>query len=219
MAKKSKKKRSKKDDSKIKVQNPANKTGLRIDKGSRHCKILDENDEVVFRTTNLRDAEAYMELVEENERLRHLLESRGIAPHRIYLLADDEKMRGKVNQGDDVAASEVVIVAKSGDGIVVRHLEDGREEIVDLDEIERIEGGIYLQASEPTDEVIQVVARIHREQEEDSFIGAWRTEDTIEDVIDEWSKTGERPGSEYRVKIVESEADILVLHGEISLED
>ena len=71
---------------------------LTIRRDSRHYKIYDTNTgEVVLKTTNIRDAEHYLELVEENDRLQRLLDARGIAPHRIYLLATDESKRGRVN--------------------------------------------------------------------------------------------------------------------------
>lgn len=139
--------------------------GLMIKRGKRHCKIVNVNDEedVLFRTTNLRDAEHYLSLIEERDRLLTLLESRGVAPHRIYLLAIDEAKRGRVND-EQVAAVEVVIVAKADDSaVVVRHLSDGREEIVDLEELEPIDGGSYLQGPDVTDESVHVVLRYDRE--------------------------------------------------------
>ena len=74
--------------------------GLAIKRGKRHCKIVDTNNknEVVFRTTNLRDAEHYLDLIEERDRLQTLLDARGIAPHRIYLLALDETIVHPISQ-------------------------------------------------------------------------------------------------------------------------
>ena len=94
--------------------------GLAIKRGKRHCKIVDTNNknEVIFRTTNLRDAEHYLDLIEERDRLQTLLDARGIAPHRIYLLALDETKRGRVN-AEKVPAAEVVIVAKADDYVDV----------------------------------------------------------------------------------------------------
>lgn len=193
------------------------KTGLEIDKGKRHCKILDQDGEVVFRTTNLRDAEHYLELVEENQRLRSLLDSRGIAPHRIYLLAHDEEKRGKVNL-ENVPANEVVIVAKADDGVVVRHLHDGREEIVDLEEIEPIEGGSYLQASEILDETIHLVIRYDRE-DESVKVASFKEKDNADDLYSFWGKSEETPGQEYDASLGQSEGDVYLYRAEASIDD
>ncbi len=195
----------------------ATKKGLEIDKGKRHCKIVDKDGEVVFRTTNLRDAEHYLELVEENERLQRLLESRGMAPHRIYLIAHDEDKRGRVNL-ENVPASEVVIVAKADDGVVVRHLNDGREEIVDLEEIEPIEGGSYLQASEILDETVHVVIRYDREDEQ-AMVAAFHEKENADDLYSFWSKSEEAPGQEYAATLSQSEGDIFLYRAEASLDD
>jgi len=191
--------------------------GLEIDKGKRHCKILDADGETVFRTTNLRDAEHYLELVEEVERLQMLLDSRGIAPHRIYLLAADEEKRGRVNL-DHAAANEVVIVAKAGDGVVVRHLDDGKEEIVDLDELEPIEGGSYLQASEATEETAHIIVRIDRE-EESCFVGAFAEKDGADNLLAHWNKIEETPGSEYSAVLANAEGDLLMFKAEAIIEE
>jgi len=191
--------------------------GLKIEKGKRHCKIVDRDGEVVFRTTNLRDAEHYMELVEENERLQYLLDARGMAPHRIYLLAIDEDKRGRVNL-EKAPASEVVIVAKADDGLVVRHLSDGREEIVDLEEIEPIEGGSYLQASEISDETINVIIRYDREAES-AAIAAFHEKENATDLLDEWVKAEEGPGTEYAATLAHSQGDVLIFRAEASIDD
>lgn len=191
--------------------------GLTILRGKRHCKIVDENNEVVFRTTNVRDAEQYLELMEENDRLQKLLESRGIAPHRIYLLPRDEALRGRVDMSELVPSSEVVIVAKAEDGVVVRHLEDGREEIVDMDELEAIEGGSYLQGPEVTDETVHVLLRFDRETEIAHMI-AFRSPDQIETLLPEWGGE-EPPGSEYVAALTVAESDILLYRAEVSIED
>lgn len=193
------------------------KRGLQIEKGARHCKIIDRDGEVVFRTTNLRDAEHYLELVEENERLLHLLETRGMAPHRIYLLAKDEDKRGRVNL-EKAPAAEVVIVAKADDGIVVRHLGDGREEIVDLEEIEPIEGGSYLQASEISDETINIIIRYDREAES-AAIAAFHEKDNAGDLFDDWTKAEEGPGGEYAATLAHSHGDVLIFRAEASIDD
>ncbi len=193
------------------------KRGLKIEKGKRHCKIVDREGEVAFRTTNLRDAEHYLELVEENERLQHLLEARGMAPHRIYLLAIDEDKRGRVNL-EKAAASEVVIVAKADDGVVIRHLDDGREEIVDLEEIEPIEGGSYLQASEILDETVHVIIRYDREAESAS-IAAFHEKDNASDLLDDWTKAEEGPGSEYAAALTQTQGDVHFFRAEASVDD
>lgn len=194
-----------------------NRKGLVIEKGARHCKILDPEGEVVFRTTNLRDAEHYLELIEEIERLQLLLESRGIAPHRIYLLAADEDKRGRVNL-DHAAANEVVIVAKADDGVVVRHLDDGREEIVDLDELEPIEGGSYLQASEATEETAHIIMRFDRE-EESAFVGAFNEKEGADNLLSHWNKIEETPGSEYSAVLANLEGDLLMFKAEVIIEE
>ena len=193
--------------------------GLTIERGKRHCKIVDEEGEVAFRTTNLRDARKYLRLLKDRDRLETLLESRGIAPHRIYLLAADEEKRGRVNL-DGVPAIEVVIVAKSEDGgIVVRHLEDGKEEIVDIEEIEAIEGGPYLRASEVQDEVMHVVMRFNRESEEGAHVAVFRTENTAEDIADFWESAEEPPGTEYAASMETSEGDALIYRASVIIED
>lgn len=193
------------------------KKGLKIEKGKRHCKIVDRDGEVVFRTTNLRDAEHYLELVEEVERCEQLLDSRGMAPHRIYLLAHDEDKRGRANL-EKAPASEVVIVAKADDGLVVRHLSDGREEIVDIEEIEPIEGGSYLQASDITDEAVHVVMRYDRESEA-VHVAAFKEADSAQDIVDFWTKLEEAPGSEYNASVAFSEGDIAIFRAEASVDD
>lgn len=193
--------------------------GLLIKRGKRHCKIVDttNKDEVIFRTTNLRDAEHYLSLVEERDRLMTLLDARGMAPHRIYLLAVDETKRGRVN-ADQVAAVEVVIVAKADDAaVVVRHLNDGREEIVDLEELEPIDGGSYLQGPDVTDESVHVVLRYDRESESAS-VAAMRDATTAAELVTKWSGP-EGPGSEYATSVVVAEGDIVVYQAEVSIED
>lgn len=192
--------------------------GLMVERGKRHCKIVDDQGEVVFRTTNLRDARKYLKILQERDHLQMLLESRGIAPHRIYLLAADEDKRGRVNL-EGVAASEVVIVAKSEDGgLVVRHLNDGKEEIVDVEELEPIEGGPYLRASEVQDEVMHVALRFNRENE-GAHIALFRASDTAQDQIEEWKTGEEAPGSEYEAFVESSEGDLLIFRAEVIVED
>lgn len=193
--------------------------GLAIKRGKRHCKIVDTNNknEVVFRTTNLRDAEHYLDLIEERDRLQTLLDARGIAPHRIYLLAIDESKRGRVNS-EKVPASEVVIVAKADDdAVVVRYLDDGHEEIVDLEELEPIDGGSYLQGPEVTDESVYVLVRFDREN--DSLaVAVAREEEGISGLVGNW--TGEEaPGSEYAAALEQSAGEVLLFKAEASIED
>ncbi len=198
--------------------------GLTIEKGKRHSKIVDEEGEVAFRTTNLRDARKYLRLLKERDQLQQLLESRGIAPHRIYLLAADEDKRGQVNL-KGVPAKEVVIVAKTdGGGLVVRHLEDGKEEIVDAEELEAIEGGSYLRASEVQDETMHVLMRVQRvydEEGEDTIahVALYRSEEMADEVADFWEGDVEFPGSEYEASLETDERDVLVYRADIIVED
>ena len=194
--------------------------GLTIERGKRHSKIVDEKGEVAFRTTNLRDARKYLRLLKERDNLEKLLESRGIAPHRIYLLAADEEKRGRVNQ-EELAAHEVVIIAKTDDGgLVVRHLEDGREEIVDPEELEPIEGGSYLRASEVQDQILHVVVRFNREDEEEgAHVAVHRSEDMAEEIAEYWAEETELPGSEYEASLESSENGIMLYIAESIVED
>lgn len=198
--------------------------GLTIEKGKRHTKIVDEEGDVAFRTTNLRDARKYLRLLKERDQLQQLLESRGIAPHRIYLLAADEEKRGLVNM-EGVPAKEVVIVAKSDDaGLVVRHLEDGKEEIVDPEELEAIEGGSYLRASEVQDETMHALMRVQRiydEEGEDTVvhIALYRSEEMADEVADFWEGDEEMPGSEYKASQETDERGILVYRADVIVED
>ena len=122
---------------------------------------------------------------------------------------------GRVNL-EGVPASEVVIVAKADDALVVRHLSDGREEIVDNEELEPIEGGSYLQGPEVTEESVNVVLRYDRDKETAS-IAALRTTDNIDDLVSSWM--GEAPGSEYALELAQTEGDVLVYRAEASIED
>lgn len=207
--------------------------GLRIESGSRHYRIKNEDDEIVFRTTNLRDAETYLDLKERNDRLQRLLSARGIAPHRIYLLSEDENHRGDAASGKHLA-NEVVIVAKADDAeaVVVRHLEDGREEIVDLEELEPIRGGVYLQASEMQEALAHVVVRVPRdydpEAEEDDeteqpqvTVGAGVDEEIAERFVDDWLNLEEEqpPESRYNAVLAEATEDALIFRAEAEVEE
>ncbi|MBA2662411.1 MAG: hypothetical protein H0U74_08970 [Bradymonadaceae bacterium] len=191
---------------------------LTIERGQRHCKIVDEEDNVVFRTTNVRDAQDYLALIEEIDRLQRLLDARGMAPHRIYLLASDEDKRGRVNF-ENVPAKEVVIVAKAeNDSVVVRYLDDGKEEIVDLEEIEPIEGGSYLQGSDVQDEAVHVVMRFDRDNES-ATLAVFRSVENADELASEWQHGEEAPGTEYGLTLVHSEGDILLYRSDSSIED
>jgi len=206
--------------------------GLRIESGSRHYRIKNEEDEIVFRTTNLRDAETYLDLVEKNDRLERLLEARGIAPHRIYLLSEEEENRGQATSGKHLA-SEVVIVAKADDreAVVVRHLDDGREEIVDLEELESIRGGVYLQASEMEEAMAHVVVRFPRdydpEAEDDDeeanrvTVAAGSDEETAEQFVDDWLNLEEdqTPDSRYTAVLAEETEDALIFRAEAEVQE
>lgn len=192
--------------------------GLTIDKGQRHCRVLDQNGKTVFKATSVKDAEHYVELRDELLNLRMLLESRGIAPHRIYLLAHDEEKRGRVYL-DNAPASEVVITAKSGDGVVIKHLHDGREEIVDLDELEAIHGGAYLRASEIHDEAVHVVVRFDREEDSYISVGVFREKDNADDLLEVWQRAADLPGPEYTVTLAQADGEGQYYRGELSIED
>jgi hypothetical protein len=198
--------------------------GLSIESGSRHYRIEDEEGEVVFRTTNQRDAETYLELKEKVDRQQRLLKARGIAPHRIYLLADEEDKRGH-GVDDRYLASEVVIVAKADDeeAVVVRHLEDGKEEIVDLAELEPIRGGVYLQASQMQEQVVQIISRVPRnldpgedEDVESVSITATTDEDSAETIVDDWLnlEDDEEPESDFTAVLAEATEDELIFRAE-----
>ncbi len=149
---------------------------MKIVKGARHCRIVDNDGEILFRTTNLRDAEAYLALVEENRRLQHLLETRGVAPHRIYILEGGDP--------DD----EIVIVAKAGsEAVVVRHLADGREEVVELDEVKAIpEANYFIGASKPVEE-INISVRYDQDAEV-ALIRAHRSTDSARSLREAWRR-------------------------------
>jgi len=198
--------------------------GLTIESGSRHYRIENEEGEVVFRTTNQRDAETYLDLVEKVDRQQRLLQARGIAPHRIYLLADEEEKRGH-GVDDRYLASEVVIVAKADDeeAVVVRHLEDGKEEIVDLEELEPIRGGVYLQSSEMENKVVQIISRVPRnldpgedEDVESVSITACKDEESAETIVDDWLnlEEDEEPESEFTAVLAEATEDELIFRAE-----
>ena len=112
----------------------------------------------------------------------------------------------------------MVIVAKADDGVVVRHLSEGREEIVDLDELEPIEGGAYLQASEIVEETVNLVVRVDREDESAS-VAAFRSIDEVDTVLNDWVRSEEQPGSEYTAVLTHAEGDVFIFRAEALLED
>lgn len=180
---------------------------LKIHKGARHCRIVDSDGEVIFRTTNLRDAEAYIELLEENRRLHRLIESRGVAPHRIYQL----------DGGDP--ADEIVIVAKgSADSVVVRHLSDGREELVDLDDVMPLEDVDYFISSDAPVEMVHVTMRLDRDAEA-ALIKVHRTKEASRNVELLWRRASYEREKEDEVAPVWSDKDCLVFRDEVVIED
>ncbi len=195
--------------------------GLTIEKKKSSTTIVDEDGEVVFRTTNIGDAQKYLELLKERDEYKTLLESRGIAPHRIYLLASDKSKRGKVNR-EKLPAKEVVIIAKTDMGaLVVRDLDTGKEEIVDPEELEPIEGGSYLRASDVQDEVMHALIRYRQLNEEDRevHLRLFRSEDSAEEYAEYWEAEEEPPGSEYEASQDSSEEGIYVYRADVIVED
>lgn len=195
--------------------------GLTIANAEQGTNIVDENGEVVFQTSNREDAQKYLELLRERDQYQQLLESRGIAPHRIYLLAADKDKRGRVN-AESLPAKEVVIIAKTDLGaLVVRDLETGKEEIVDPEELEPIEGGSYLRASDVQDEVMHALIRYRQLNEEDRevHLRLFRSEDSAEEYAGYWEAEEEAPGSEYEASQDSSEEGIFVYRADVIVED
>gem|GEM_PF-1556282 len=198
--------------------------GLTIERGKRHTKIVDEDGEVVFKTTSLKDARQYLELLEERDRYEKLLDSRGIAPHRIYLLAADEEKRGRAIQ-EGLAAHEVVIMAKTDhNALVIRHLDDGKEEIVDPEELEPIEGGSYLRASDVQDEVLHVLMRFDPGHEDKpAHVALFRDEEMAEEIGEFWwEEIEDLPPEEYEASSEhsnEEERSDIIYTAEIVVED
>ena len=180
---------------------------LKIIKGARHCRIINEKGETVFRTTNQRDAEAYLMLVEENRRLHGLLESRGIAPHRIYLLEHGE------------ANDEVVIVAKaSSDTVVVRHLIDGGEEVVDLDDVKPIPEADYFIGTEKPKEEVQVSVRIDQDNET-AEIQVHRGNDSARSLRESWRRASYEADKASEISPSWSENGCFVFQDTLFIED
>jgi len=180
---------------------------LKIDKGARHVRILDEDGETVFRTTNVRDAERFLELVEENRRLHHLLEARGIAPHRIYRVDGDEHRQ------------EVAIVAKHGaDSVVVRNLADGREDIVDLEDVLPIADVDYHIGSEAPVETVHISVRVDRENEV-AILCANRSFEGARTAEASWRKSTFDVEKADQVPASWTSSDCVIFTEEIVLED
>lgn len=185
----------------------ANLKDLTIIKGARHCRIVDADNEIVFRTTNLRDAEKYLELVEENRRLQHLLEARGVAPHRIYWLDGDE------------SHDEVVIVAKSDtDSVVVRHLHDGHEEVVDLDDVIPVADVDYFIGAEAPMEIIHVSVRYDRDAEQ-ALVRVHRSPEAARNVELYWRRASYEREKGDEVAPSWSDKDCLIFSDEVVVEE
>ena len=180
---------------------------LKIIKGARHCRIVNTEGDIIFRTTNLRDAEAYLSLVEENRRLHHLMEARGIAPHRIYLLEHGES--------DD----EIVIVAKAGvDSVVIRHLNDGREEVVDLDDVMPIPEADYFTGSDRPVEEVVVSIRIDQDTEA-AAIRVHRSSDEARGIRESWRRVSFENDKGSEVSASWSENGCLVFYDQVVIEE
>lgn len=189
------------------VEIPTALKDLKIEKGARHCRIVSDQGEIIFRTTNLRDAESYIGLIEENRRLHHLLEARGIAPHRIYTY-----------EGSD-AAGEVVIVAKAGpDAVIIRHLSDGREEAVDLDDVQPLADVDYLIGSEAPVEMVHVAVRMDRDAEA-ALVRVHRTSEASRNTELFWRRASYEREKEDEVSAVWSDKDCVVFRDEVVVED
>lgn len=180
---------------------------LQIVKGARHCKIVNETDETIFRTTNQRDAERFLEILEENRRLHHLLEARGIAPHRIYRLEGDE------------THSELVIVAKhSAESVIVRHLADGREEVADLDDVQPIVDLDYFVGADRPVETIHIGVRVDKENDL-ALITATRSLDGVRASESTWRKSSFELDKNDAVQPSWSDNDCLIFTEEVVIED
>ncbi len=189
--------------------------GLVIERGARHCKILDQNGACIFRTTNLRDAETFLGLISETERLEKLLLSKGMAPHRIYLLPVDENNRLQ-RPTEETIVHEVVIIAKAEDGVVIRHLETGCEEIVDLEEIHPIDGGSYLQASDVLEKTISVILKVDPESDS-AHIAAFSDQKEAKEVLGGWTEGQEIPEGEYTAALTHSDGEVRFFRAETTL--
>lgn len=179
---------------------------LVIERGARHCKILDNTGACVFRTTNLRDAEIFLGLIEEKERLEKLLLSRGMAPHRIYLLPVDENERNH-RPTENSVVYEVVIIAKAEDGVVVRHLDSGREEIIDLEEIHPIDGGSYLQASDALEKKVHVVVKVDAENGS-ANIAVFSEANTAKRALGGWVEGADGLEGEFSADLVHADGEV-----------
>lgn len=182
-------------------------TDLTIVKGARHCRIVNEAGDIVFRTTNLRDAQAYLDLVEENRRLMFLMEARGIAPHRIYLLESGENV------------DDVVIVAKAGsDSVVVRSLRDGLEQIVELDDLRQLPEADYFIGTDRPAEIVHVSVRVDRESDA-AVIVTHRDPDEARSLRDQWRKAGSEAEIDTVVPPFWSDKDAVVFGDEVIIQE
>ncbi len=181
---------------------------LTIVKGARHCKIVDVDDNIVFRTTNLRDAEGYLALVEENRRLQRLLDARGIAPHRLYTL-----------EGSDLQ-DEVVIVGKSdGEAVIVRHLSDGREEVCDLDDVVPIADVSYFMGTADVPvESVSVSVRVDRDADA-ALIRVHRSGESARQTEGKWRRASYEREKEDEVGPSWSDKDSLIFTDEVVIDD
>ncbi len=189
------------------IEHPVNLKDLKIIKGARHCRIVNDKGEILFRTTNLRDAEAYLSLVEENRRLQHLLEARGIAPHKIYLL----------DGGDP--EDEIVIVGKaSNEAVVVRHLRNGEEELVELDEVMPIPEADYFTSTEDTVEEVNVSIRIDQDTET-AIVRVHYSAEESRAVRDNWRRASFEHDKSAEVSASWSENGCLVFYDQVVVEE
>ncbi len=188
---------------------------LVIERGARHCKILNSDGECVFRTTNLRDAETFLGLIGEKERLEKLLLSKGMAPHRIYLLPVDENQRLQ-RPTEETIVFEVVIIAKAEDGVVVRHLATGKEEIVDLEEIHPIDGGSYLRATEMLEKTINVIFKVDPETDS-AHVAAFSDKGDAKEVLGGWTEGLEISENEFGASLVHSDGEVRIYRAETTL--
>ena len=88
---------------------------------------------------------------------------------------------------------------------------------MDLEELEPIDGGSYLQGPDATDELVHVVVRFDRETDALSVAVA-REEEGLGKLSTSWAGE-EAPGSEYGASLMQSEGDVMVFTAEVSVED
>ncbi len=153
----------------------------------------------------MKDAD-YNKLVEENRRLHKLLEARSIAPHRIYALEGE-------------GPNEFVIVAKAGDStVVVRNLQDGREQIVELDEILETPEADYLLGAEKPVETVHVSIRLDRETDGAQIL-IHRNADSARVARDVWRRASFEPEKNDMIAAAWTDDKALVYTDEVIIED